>query len=104
MLIALEANILYQALKSNSGTSNNGTGCFASSHILTNVCIPEYDNSKPIHKQLSKFSKDCHEKKAASIVLTDPEKQIDELEAEMWGIPGRNCTIFRKAWRSCAKT
>lgn len=35
------------------------------------------------HKELARLSKQCHEKVAAGISVTDFEEQIDELAAEL---------------------
>ncbi|MCK4403536.1 MAG: N-6 DNA methylase [candidate division Zixibacteria bacterium] len=55
-------------------------------HILSNIAIPDFDASNPIHGNLSRFSRQCHEKAAKGIDVTDLEEQIDQLAAEMWGL------------------
>jgi len=57
-----------------------------STHILDNIKIPQYNPKDDTHKELSRLSKQCHEKVAAWISVTDLEVQIDELAAEMWGL------------------
>ena len=55
-------------------------------HILKNIAIPKFDSDNSIHQDLSNLSKQCHEKTAAGIDVTDLEEQIDELAAELWGL------------------
>lgn len=57
-----------------------------STHVLENIKIPKYDAKNEIHKELARLSKQCHEKVAAGINVTDLEEQIDELAAELWGL------------------
>jgi hypothetical protein len=64
--------------------SNKGTGSFGSPHILENVAIPKFDLKNGTHKELARLSKQCHEKVAGGISVTDLEEQIDELAAEIW--------------------
>jgi SAM-dependent methyltransferase len=55
-------------------------------HLLENIKIPKYDPKNEIHKELARLSKQCHEKVAAGISVSDLEDQIDELAAELWGL------------------
>lgn len=57
-----------------------------SPHILKNIKIPKYDPKNEMHKDLSRLSKQCHEKVADGISVSDLEEQIDELAAELWGL------------------
>lgn len=57
-----------------------------SPHILRNIKIPKYNLEIDIHKELASLSKECHEKVAAGVSVTDLEEQIDELAAELWGL------------------
>lgn len=57
-----------------------------STHILENIRVPKYDQSSQTHKDLARLSKQCHEKVAAGIGVTDLEDQIDHLAAELWGL------------------
>jgi len=57
-----------------------------STHILENIKIPKYDPKNELHQDLSHLSKQCHEKVAAGISVSDLEEQIDELAAELWGL------------------
>jgi len=57
-----------------------------STHILENIKIPKYDPKNEMHKELARLSKQCHEKVAAGISVSDLEEQIDELAAELWGL------------------
>lgn len=57
-----------------------------SPHILKNIKIPKYDPKNEMHKDLARLSKQCHEKVAAGINVSDLEEQIDELAAELWGL------------------
>lgn len=57
-----------------------------STHILGNIAIPKFDPSNPLHQDLSGLSRQCHQKTAVGIDVTDLEEQIDELAAEMWGL------------------
>lgn len=59
---------------------------FGSAHILNYIPIKKFDELNNIHKDLSQLSKQCHEKVAAGIDVTDLEEQIDELAAELWGL------------------
>jgi hypothetical protein len=53
-------------------------------HLLENIKIPKYNPKNETHKELARLSKQCHEKVAAGISVTDLEEQIDELGAELW--------------------
>jgi hypothetical protein len=55
-------------------------------HLLENIKIPKYDPKNEIRKELARLSKQCHEKVAAGISVSDLEDQIDELAAELWGL------------------
>lgn len=55
-------------------------------HLLENIKIPKYDPKNETHQDLSRLSKQCHEKVAAGITVSDLEEQIDELAAELWGL------------------
>ena len=55
-------------------------------HLLDNIKIPKYDQKNEIHRELARLSRQCHEKVAAGISVTDLEEQIDELAAELWGL------------------
>ena len=57
-----------------------------SPHILKNIKIPKYNPTNETHKDLSRLSKQCHEKVAAGISVSDLEEQIDQLAAELWGL------------------
>lgn len=57
-----------------------------STHILNNIKIPKFDPKNEIHKDLARLSKQCHDKVAAGISVSDLEEQIDELAAELWGL------------------
>jgi SAM-dependent methyltransferase len=57
-----------------------------STHILENIKIPKYDQKNERHQNLSHLSKQCHEKVAGGISVSDLEDQIDELAAELWGL------------------
>jgi hypothetical protein len=57
-----------------------------SPHILKNIKIPKYNPENAVHKELARLSRQCHEKVAAGISVTDLEEQIDELAAELWGL------------------
>jgi len=57
-----------------------------SPHTLKNIKIPKYDPKNETHKDLSRLSKQCHEKVAGGISVTDLEEEIDELAAELWGL------------------
>jgi hypothetical protein len=59
---------------------------FYSAHVLENIKIPKYDPKNETHKDLSHLSKQCHEKVAAGISVSDFEEQIDELAAELWDL------------------
>ena len=59
---------------------------FYSTHILDNIRIPKYDPNNEIHQDLTRLSKQCHEKVSAGISVSDLEEQIDELAAELWGL------------------
>jgi SAM-dependent methyltransferase len=67
-------------------SSVSGTGSWGSPHILEKVKIPKFDNKDRIHLDLANLSKQCHEKTAAGIDVSDLEAQIDELAAELWGL------------------
>ena len=55
-------------------------------HLLENIKIPKYDSKNEMHKELARLSKQCHEKVAAGISVSDLEEQIDELAADLWGL------------------
>lgn len=55
-------------------------------HLLENINVPKYDAKNETHKELARLSKQCHEKAAAGISVSDLEEQIDELAAELWGL------------------
>ena len=55
-------------------------------HLLENIKIPKCDPKNDTHKELATLSKQCHEKVAAGISVSDLEEQIDELAAELWGL------------------
>lgn len=57
-----------------------------STHILDNIKIPKYEPKNELHQELSRFSKQCHEKVAAGIGVSDLEDQIYELAADLWGL------------------
>jgi hypothetical protein len=57
-----------------------------SPHILKNLKIPKYKPGESLHEDLARLSKECHEKAAAGISVSDVEEQIDELSAEVWGL------------------
>lgn len=57
-----------------------------STHILENIKIPKYISSNKLHKELSSLSKQCHEKVAHGIPVSDIEDQINDLSAELWGL------------------
>ncbi|MBI4548382.1 MAG: N-6 DNA methylase [Ignavibacteriae bacterium] len=57
-----------------------------SPHILKNIKIPKYDPDNELHQDLIRLSKQCHEKVAIGITVSDLEDQIDELAAELWGL------------------
>lgn len=57
-----------------------------STHILENIKIPKYNPKNETHKDLSRLSKQCHEKVGAGISVSDLEEQIDELASELWGL------------------
>ena len=59
---------------------------FYSTHVLENIAIPKFNSENSIHQDLSNLSKQCHEKTASGIDVTDLEEQIDELAAELWGL------------------
>ncbi|MBI3193852.1 MAG: hypothetical protein HYZ34_05190 [Ignavibacteriae bacterium] len=59
---------------------------FFSAHVLENIKIPKYDSNNEDHKELARLSKQCHEKVAAGISVSELEEQIDELAAELWGL------------------
>lgn len=59
---------------------------FYSTHVLTNIAIPQFDLSNRIHQELSRLSRYCHQKAAVGIDITDLEEQVDELAAGMWGL------------------
>jgi len=63
-----------------------GTGTWGSPHVLDKLGIKKYDPTNDTHKELARLSKQCHEKVAAGISVTDLEEQIDELAAELWGL------------------
>ncbi|MFZ5517886.1 MAG: Eco57I restriction-modification methylase domain-containing protein [Candidatus Zhuqueibacterota bacterium] len=69
-----------------SSYSNKGTGSFGSPHVLEHIAITRYDMSNETQKELSGLSKQCHEKVAAGISVSDLENKIDELAAELWGL------------------
>lgn len=54
--------------------------------VLERINIPKFDLQNHIHKELARLSKQCHDKIAAGISVTDLEEQIDELAAELWGL------------------
>ena len=54
--------------------------------MLENVAIPKFDPKNELHQDLSRLSKQCHEKAAAGIDLCDLEEQIDQFAAELWGL------------------
>jgi methylase of polypeptide subunit release factors len=66
--------------------SNKSAGSFASPHILENINIPPFNKSSTIHKDLSNYSQQCHERTASGIQVQDLENQIDLLAAELWGL------------------
>lgn len=51
-----------------------------------NLTLPQYDPKNETHKQIARLSKQCHEKVAAGIIVSDVEEQVDELAAELWGL------------------
>jgi len=57
-------------------------------HILEHICIPQYDTSNPLHRQLSKLSKEAHEaaKAGDENKLREIESEIDRAAAQLWGI------------------
>lgn len=55
-------------------------------HLLENIRIPGFDAKNELHQDLSRLSKQCHEKVAIGITVSDLEDQIDELAAELWGL------------------
>jgi hypothetical protein len=57
-----------------------------STYILENIKVPKYDPKNELHQDLSHLSKQCHEKVAAGISVSDLQEQIDELAAELWGL------------------
>lgn len=59
---------------------------FFSTHILENLNIHKYDSNNTIHNELSKLSNLAHERTSAGIQISDLEEQIDELNAELWGL------------------
>ena len=48
--------------------------------------MQKYNSQNETHKELACLSKDCHEKVAAGISVSDLEEQIDELAAKLWGL------------------
>jgi len=49
---------------------------------------------------LARLSKQCHEKVAAGISVTDLEEQIGELAANLWGLTKEELKgNLRRAWR-----
>ncbi len=85
----LEAHFVCAML--NSSPSRFLVMCYAigtqlAPHLLNNINIPKHDPQNEIHQELSRLSKQCHEKVAAGISVTDLEEQIDELAAELWGL------------------
>ena len=57
-----------------------------SPHVLKNIKVPKFDPKNELHEDLSRLSKQCHEKAAAGIDVNELEEQIDELAAELWGL------------------
>jgi hypothetical protein len=57
-----------------------------SPHILKNIKIPKYEPKDRLHEDLTHLSKQCHEKVAVGITVSDLEDQIDELTAEVWSL------------------
>lgn len=55
-------------------------------HILKNIRIPKYDPKNETHRELANLSKQCHEKVAEGISVSELEEHIDELAAELWGL------------------
>lgn len=55
-------------------------------HILQNIGVPKFDKTNHLHLSLAHLSKQCHEKTAVGIPVSDLEAQIDELAAELWSM------------------
>ncbi len=73
-----------------------------STHILSNIKIPKYDDKSRIHLDLANLSKQCHEKTAAGIDVSDLEAQIDELAAELWGLTKDELKEIQESLREMA--
>jgi len=84
-----EAHYLCSILNSTTArfiVAGYGIGTQLAPHLLQNIAVPSFDRQNQIHKELAHLSKQCHEKVAAGISVTDLEEQIDELAAELWGL------------------
>lgn len=74
--------------------SVHGTGGFASPHILTNIRVPTFESSNPLHTSIAQLSQRAHAlapaayagDEAARDQLQQVEAEIDRAAARLWGL------------------
>ena len=73
-----------------------------STHVLSNVAVPQFAKTDIIHTRLAEISRQCHvaTQNSQEDVITELETEIDKLAAKIWGITDAELKAIREALSS----
>ena len=78
---------------------------FASTHVLGQIAIPQFDRKNPLHQHLARLSHHAHEAAAhgRQAELYGIEEQIDRAAAKLWGLTKKELKGIQTALRAEAE-
>ena len=70
-----------------------------STHVLSNVAVPQFKKTDKVHKRVADLSRQCHAVRQANNEdrLAGLEADVDEAAAEVWGISDTELRAIQKA-------
>jgi hypothetical protein len=101
---AEEGHYVCAALNSNVsrfGVMAYAIGTQMDPHILEHIRIPKYDPANPVHQALADASREAHAAAAQDDAkrLSEIEKRIDQLAAQLWGLIDKELVEIQKGLR-----
>jgi hypothetical protein len=89
--VQAEAHFVCAALNSSAARFTVGSYSVEtqfSNHVFEHVALPEFDNTKPVHRHLAALSQQAHAATSAGDAarVREIEGEIDRLAAQLWGL------------------